>query len=121
MTILIVDDNAAMRGMIRSMFDGRRYRMFESPDGDAALNDYERIHPDVVLMDVQLGGTNGITATRRLCSEHPEARVVMVTNHTDRWTRQAAQAAGAVAFVPKDELMSVPNIVRSLGTHSPRH
>jgi len=65
-------------------------------------------------MDVQLGRTNGIAATRRLCSEHPEARVVMVTNHTDPWTRQAAKEAGAVAFVTKDELMSVPTIVRSL-------
>ena len=114
LTILIVDDNAAMRGMIRSMLPTKGMQVYESESGYVVVSEYERLLPDVVLMDVDMPGIDGLTATRRLCDKHPEAKVVMVTNYADYRTRQAAAAAGAVAFIPKEQLMSLPRVVSSI-------
>ncbi len=114
MTVLIVDDNAAMRALIRSILPRRTYRVYESQDGLEAQRSYERFHPDVVLMDVEMATMDGIHATRQLRRSHPEAKVIMVTNHVDERTRRAAQQAGAVGFISKEELMTVTEVLRAL-------
>lgn len=57
---------------------------------------------DVVLMDLSMPGVDGIEATRRICSARPDARVVMLTAHTDRQNVLAALDAGAVGYMAKD-------------------
>ena len=114
MTVLIVDDHAAMRALIRSMLPRRTYRVYESEDGLDAQRQYERFHPDVILMDVEMTTMDGIQATRELRRSYPEAKVIMVTNHGDEQTRRAAREAGAVGFIRKEELMTVADVLRAL-------
>ena len=79
-----------------------RRRLVECADGGEALAAYDRWQPDWVLMDIELGGMDGITATRQIIEAFPEARVIIVTNHNDEPLRVAAREAlarGEVAGV----------------------
>ena len=65
-------------------------------------------------MDVEMSPVDGITATRVIKKSHPEAKIVIVTQHTDRLTRTAAAEAGADGFVAKDNLLEAKAFVERL-------
>ena len=110
MKVLIVDDNNAMRHLLRSIV-GEWAEVFECGDGSEALSCYERVHPDWVLMDIRMPGTNGIEATRRILASHADARVVIVTNFADDRMRESARLAGACGYVLKEDLSVLKQIL----------
>lgn len=78
----------------------------------AALVDAE--HPDIVVMDVQLGDGDGVAATAELTARHPDLRVVILTAFVERQLLQRAAAAGACALLPKDgELGDMLDVFRT--------
>lgn len=114
MKVLIVDDNPAMRRLVRRLVLSPAADCFECADGAAALAAYEAHHfgaADWVLMDVEMAGMDGLTATRALCAAHPEARIVIVTKHNDEALRAAAFNSGACGFVLKDNLLELRALV----------
>jgi CheY-like chemotaxis protein len=114
MMLLIVDDNAAMRRLIRRLTTDLAERVEECADGAAALAAYEAHQfsgNDWVLMDVEMAGMDGLTATRELHAAHPEARVVIVTKHNDEALRAAAFKHGACGFVPKENLLELRTLL----------
>ena len=72
--------------------------------GEEGLVHVRTFPPDIVLMDIDLPGINGLEATQRIRLESPETAVVMLTMHDTPNHRLAASNAGAVAYVPKIEL-----------------
>jgi DNA-binding NarL/FixJ family response regulator len=58
-------------------------------------------------MDNEMPNVDGLTATRRIVGEHPDARIVMVTHYDDRELREAAREAGACGYVVKDDLLAL--------------
>jgi len=114
MKVLIVDDNPAMRRLIRRMVLSPADECFECADGAEALAAYEAHQldgADWVLMDVEMAGMDGLTATRELCAAHPEARIVIVTKHNDEATREAAFNNGARGFVAKENLLALRALI----------
>jgi len=112
--LLIVDDNAAMRQLIRRVVSDLADSIEECSDGAEALAAYERHHfggGDLVLMDIEMPGMDGLTATRQLRAAHPEARIVIVTRHNDEELRGAALQDGACGFVPKENLLELRAII----------
>jgi len=75
----------------------------EAEDGNAAVAAAQSLQPDVVVMDYEMPGMNGLEATRRLADLGAACRVVMLTLHDAGAVRQAAAGAGAWAFVAKHE------------------
>ena len=71
------------------------------PDAEKALRIVDEMQPDVVVMDVDLPGMNGITATRRILAAWPETRVIVLTALMDPGVVEGAVAAGAAGFVSK--------------------
>jgi CheY-like chemotaxis protein len=119
MTVLIVEDNAGIRRLLRRAFADSATEIWECGDGSAALPLYEQHHPDIVLMDMRMPQMDGLTATRQIHQAHPTARIVMVTDYDDDDLRRAAAEAGASAYALKQNLAELPRIVSSLGGSSP--
>ena len=74
---MIVDDHESFRSFAKSLLTADGFEVTgEADDGESALEEVARVHPDVVLLDVQLGdGIDGFEVARRL-AEHPQAPVV---------------------------------------------
>jgi two-component system response regulator DesR len=113
----MVEDNPDMRSLIRSILAETTQRIHEVDNGPGAVEAYARIHPDYVLMDIELEGMDGITATRALRAADAHAHVIMVTAHGEEPYRRAAAEAGAEAFVLKENLLELPGLLtRRLAT-----
>ena len=104
-----MDDHAAFRQTIRSFLPAGT--VAECADGGAVLASYAAEHPDWVLMDIELPGLDGLAATRQLKQRFPEARVIIVTNHTEEEFRTAALELGACAFLLKENLAELPQMI----------
>jgi DNA-binding NarL/FixJ family response regulator len=76
----------------------------DAGDAEAALALAEQCHPDVVIMDVELPGMDGIAATAQLRRAWPRLVVIMLSLHDDPDTQSRAKAAGASAFVAKHRM-----------------
>ena len=113
MMLLIVDDNPAVRRMIVRIIGDLTDDIRECSDGAGAVAAYRQFHPDLVLMDIEMKGMDGITATREITRAFPEARVIIVTQHSDEMLRAAASAAGACGYVPKENLMAIRELIGS--------
>jgi len=116
--ILIVDDNNQVRRMIRNLVEDLETDFCECDDGAQALSAYQENHPDWVFMDVQMKEMDGLTATRQIKNAFPKARVIILTNHSDAKTEQAAIEAGASAFVGKENLIALREIIIDKNTIS---
>lgn len=93
--------------MIRLIVQDLAAECFECGDGREALEAYQRCRPDWVLMDIEMKEMDGIMATREIMTAFPEAKVIIVTNYNDTDFREAARAAGALAYVVKENLLDV--------------
>jgi CheY-like chemotaxis protein len=113
MMLLIVDDNPMVRRMITRVVGDLADEIRECADGAQALAAYRQFHPDLVLMDIEMAGVDGITATREIKSAFPEARVVIVTGHGEEPLRAAAREAGACGYVLKENQLAIREMIGS--------
>ena len=111
MKILIVDDSERVRRTIRSFVDDLAEELCEAADGLEAIVACRQHRPDWVLMDIQMGEMNGITATRQVKAASPKTNVMIVTSFDNADFRKAATEAGASAYVTKDDLFEVRRIL----------
>jgi DNA-binding NarL/FixJ family response regulator len=112
--ILIVDDNAAMRGLLRSFVLPFGAEIRECADGADAPAVYEAQNPDLVLMDIRMNEVDGITATKQIRAADPIAKVVIVTDYDDDSLREAAIRAGACGYVLKDNLLDLVGLLEAI-------
>lgn len=106
-SVLLVEDHATMRATLRMWLADVAEPIVECGNGSEVCARYAAHHPDWVLMDIDLPGQDGITATRELLAAEPAARVLIVTSYDDGELRRAAQAAGARGYVLKENLWEV--------------
>ena len=112
MKILLVEDNAEMRRLMKSMVENIADEVIEARDGAVAGELYRTEHPDWVLMDIFMKPTDGLTAAAAIKSMDPEARIIFVSNHADKRNREAAHNAGGTAFFEKEDLLSLVEFLR---------
>jgi DNA-binding NarL/FixJ family response regulator len=101
--VLLVDDHAVLRRGLEQLLAGEPdiEVVGTAADGEAALDEVRRTRPDVVLMDLQMPGTDGVTATQRIVAEGgPD--VLVLTSFSDAERIVAALDAGAVGYLLKD-------------------
>lgn len=102
--VLVVDDEALVRDGLRAIAeleDGIEV-VGEAGDGAEALRAVALEHPDVVLMDIQMPGMEGVEATRRILARPDPPRVIVLTTFDRNEYVYEAMRAGASAFLLKD-------------------
>lgn len=99
---LVVDDSVFARKNLTKMVESFGGKVAgEAGDGCTAITEYERVTPDLVLMDITMPQMEGIEAAERIIRQHPEARVVMVSSVGYQENIVAALQKGARHFVQK--------------------
>jgi two-component system response regulator DegU len=114
--VLIVDDSQPMRELIKMTLVGIAHIVGECSDGSEALSAYERLRPDWILMDIDMKGVDGITATRQIIDAHPLAKVMIVTVYNDADLRNAASQAGACQYIVKENLLDIVDVLAKAQT-----
>ncbi len=111
MRIMIVEDNNEMRKTIRKVVATARDVVYECEDGDEALDAYSSFHPDWVVMDFEMKRKDGITATAEIIHSDPNAKVLVISQYNDDDIREAAEKAGAVRFMCKQNILEMKKII----------
>jgi len=99
---LIVDDSVFARKNLARMVESFGGQVAgEAADGVSAISEYDRVSPDIVLMDITMPQMEGIEAAEKIVREHPDARIVMVSSVGYQENIVAALQRGARHFVQK--------------------
>lgn len=101
--IIVVDDHPMMRQGLRALVASvpDLEVVGEAGDGDAACREVRLVRPDVVVMDLNMPGTNGIEATRAIVASVPQTKVLVLTMFEDNESVFAAMRAGASGYLVK--------------------
>ena len=101
--ILVVEDQEDNRQILRDLLSHSGYDMIEAENGELALTQAAKHHPDLILMDIQLPVLDGYEATRRLKAD-PKLKaipIIVITSYALSGDEQKARAAGCDAYVAK--------------------
>ena len=100
--VVIAEDEALIRLDLKEMLEEEDYEVVgEAGDGVTAIKEYERLSPDIVLMDITMPQMEGIEAAEKIVRDHPGARIVMVSSVGYQENIVAALQRGARHFVQK--------------------
>ena len=106
--ILLVDDHALVRQGIRGLLDVQQdfQVVGEAQDGLEAIEYARTLHPDIIVMDVNMPKLNGIEATRRIVQEFPSMAIIGLSVQEDRQVQELMLEAGAVLYLTKNGIAS---------------
>ncbi len=103
--VLIVDDQALFRraaSTVVKLTPGFEV-IGEAESGETAVDLVDQLHPGLVLMDINMGGINGIEAARRITGGHPEVAVVLLSTYQAADLPADAASSGMSAYVNKED------------------
>jgi two-component system chemotaxis response regulator CheY len=98
---MIVDDAQFMRLRVAKLLTQHGHEIIEAADGEAAINTYRQVRPDLVLMDITMPRKDGLTALVEIRALDPKAKVVMLTALGQQGVILQAMQAGAKDFLVK--------------------
>ena len=100
-TILVVDDAAFMRMMIRDILSKEGYEIHEAVNGRDAVEKYDEVQPDLVTMDITMPEMNGLEALKKIRDRDSAARVLIVSAMGQQKMIVEALESGALDFLVK--------------------
>jgi CheY-like chemotaxis protein len=101
--VLVVDDSHTMRSIVKKILAATRFplEVVEAEEGMTALALLSGGHFDLIFLDYNMPGLNGLDMLGQIKREHPRLEVVMITSNQDEAMAARARAAGAVAYLKK--------------------
>jgi DNA-binding NarL/FixJ family response regulator len=104
-SVLIIDDHPSFRAAARLLLEEDGFEVIgEAADGTEGIAATQALHPDVVLLDVNLPDLDGFEVATRLTSNGHHAKVVMVSSRDPQEFGPLVQRSGARGFIPKADL-----------------
>jgi two-component system response regulator FlrC len=100
-TVLIIEDDAEMRAMLRDLLETDGFRVEESGGGDGALGAMESASPHLVVLDREMPGRNGLELLLTIRASHPRVPVVVITAFGGPSARAEALRRGATSYLEK--------------------
>ena len=103
--ILIADDHPSVRNLLRHILESMpEWEVCgEAPNGSVAMEMANRLHPDVIVMDLMMPECNGLEATRRVLQANNDVRIILTTLHEFPTFVEAARRVGACGCFFKTE------------------
>ena len=107
-TVLIVDDSTLIRSSLHSWIEGNADFQVcgEAENGMVPVQKVEEMHPDIVILDLQMPVMDGLEAARKISNIAPDTAMVMFTMHPSRELLKVAQAVGVRDVVSKTDQLS---------------
>jgi DNA-binding NarL/FixJ family response regulator len=116
MNLLIVDDHAGMRALIRDIVGTTATQIHECASGEEAVALCKSFAPDCVTMDLRMGAMHGLAAVQHIRELHPATNIVVVSQFDHDRLRERAQRLGADGYITKDNLTKLKRYVELLAT-----
>jgi len=114
-TVLVVDDFDDTRLLLRTWLERRGFRVVEAENGLQAIDQTESESPDLIIMDMQMPGLDGLSATRRIRKSHDSVPILAVSAYGADQYREQALAAGCNEYVSTPfEPATLEGIIRLL-------
>lgn len=124
--IILVDDHVAIRSGVKRLLQEQHDLVVvaEAENGDEAYRLYNQHQPDVMLMDMNMPGSSGLATLSQIKARHPDAQIIMFTNHTEVVFAVQAISAGAKGYVlksstPEEVIQSVRQVAMGKSYLSP--
>lgn len=119
--VLVVDDHRTFaEALALAIGLEKNFDIRVASSGDEAVRAAREERPDVVLMDIQMPGMDGIEAIRRIRETQPRSLVLVLSAHDEDLVKARAIEAGAIGHIPKDTpLTEVPEIIRRAARGEP--
>src|SRR5690606_15693705 len=125
-TLLVVDDDLVAQARLNAYFTQEGYRVLLAGDGVAFWQALGRRPVDLVLLDVNLPGQDGLSLARDLRARNPTIGIILVTSRSDDVDKVVGLEVGADDYVtkpfnPRELLARVKSLLRRTGEHRPAH
>ena len=101
--VLIVDDHAIIRSLVRSLFEAQDLEVHDAEDGADGLRKAQEVHPVLIILDLSMPVMNGFEAARALNLIMPHIPLLMFTNNVGAVMEQEARSAGISAVICKSD------------------
>jgi DNA-binding NarL/FixJ family response regulator len=114
---MLVEDNSSFRQLVKNDLQSQfpSMNIIEAGDGNQAFQKIDSHHPNLIFMDIQLPGENGLELTRKIKADHPEIIIIILTSHDLPEYREAAMENKANYFLSKDSKTSeIFKLVKSI-------
>lgn len=114
MKIVVIEDNDNMRSYINGLVKNISEVVGNGESGEDAINLYEKLKPDLMIMDIELKGMDGLTASMEIKQSHPNAKFIFVTNYNDSSLKQKALSIKGSYFFLKENLNEFVQLIKQI-------
>ena len=113
MRLLIVDDDPLAALSLQTILSAKGFDVIATGhSGEEAIDLYEELQPDLLLMDIRMDGINGLEAARRILSRHSNAKILFLTTFSDDKYIKEAISLGAMGYILKQNYENLPETLR---------
>ena len=113
MRLLIVDDDPLAALSLQTILSAKGFDVIATGhSGEEAIDLYDQLQPDLLLMDIRMDGINGLEAARRILSRHSDAKILFLTTFSDDGYIIEAISLGAMGYILKQNYENLPETLR---------